>query len=446
MSSTPEPSPIKNLTTPLIKQIDKHQNKLLIPKQTHYLSSNNNFEIYLSGVSTKCGLMIGKGKVISQNEKEEKEEENKDYFQESTWPYFLKFTKENIPITLQKEEYIKLVSCGLQHLIIVTNFSKCYLFGDFIYGNNNYTGYGISENDYHFAQLLPFQMNDNTLQNQLNCKITDLDCGEQFAILKDELNRFWYCGKYGFGNGSNAMQFHFTQLNKGELKEINVIKKVVAGGRHVAVNVNDKFIYCIGNNYYNQLGTNRSNPNTEVLSTFSFVKADWNLDEKFNIQDLACAGNSTIVLTKCGKIFKTFQSNSILTEVPCNERILTIGTDWSNALFLSETGNIWSVGDYNEALGGSDNMKNYLFRTNNNYKEMKLFNGTGQTCFGVFNGREAIISDHSNTEKLISEFPVVNIKISGEITLVFCLKEGKLNNFQSKLFNVRGLFDIDFLF
>ncbi|KAL9648416.1 hypothetical protein ABK040_014037 [Willaertia magna] len=424
-------SSLTNLITPLITQIDKHQNKLLIPKQTHNFnfSSNNDFEIYLSGVSTKCGLMIGKGS-ITQNEEEEDKPILKDYFKESPWPYFLKFTRENIPITLQKEEYIKLVSCGLQHLIIVTNFSKCYLFGDISYEINDHR---------HFAQLLPFQMNDNTLQNQLNCKITNLDCGEQYVILKDELNRFWYYGRNSFGCGPNPVQFHFTQLNRGELKETDNIKKLVAGGRHAAVNVNDKFIYCIGNNYYYQLGTHRNGSNV-------FVKADWNLDEKYTIKMLECSGNSTIVLTTCGKLFKTYQSK-YLTLVNSNERILTIGTDWSNMFFLTAKGSIWRVGDRVDDLKEVDSIKINLFTKNNNYKDIKLFTGTSSSCFGMFNEKEAFISRNgSKTERLITNLPIINIKISGEIVLVFCSKEEKLSNIQSKLFNINGLFDIKLVF
>ncbi|KAL9647530.1 hypothetical protein ABK040_006888 [Willaertia magna] len=289
------------------KLIKDKINNLYIPVQHQVISQTAaDFEIYLSGQSIKGGLMLGKSIIIDGKEIDTSKTE--------ILPYFIKFTKENIPITLQYDEYVQFISCGLQHSVLATNYSKCYLFGDFKY-NMDFT-----ESGFHFALNLPFKINENTLYN-LPCKITHLDCGEQFVIIKDELNRFWFAGKSGFGNGENYF-FEFLQLNNGselqlDLTKSNNITKVVAGGRHAAICIDDKFIYAIGNNYHNQLGfgnsateTFSSSVNVGGIDGFSFVKFEWNLKEEYRVKDLTCSGNSTIILTKCGKVFKTMRSQS----------------------------------------------------------------------------------------------------------------------------------------
>ncbi|KAL9645406.1 hypothetical protein ABK040_002605 [Willaertia magna] len=425
---------LSSLTTPLKE--DEFQKNLLIPKEIKNTTiSSNTFEIYLSGKSTKCGLMIGKGDIENKIE---------DFYNESSWPYFIKFTRETVPIPLQNNEYVKFISCGLQHLVIATNLSKCYLFGDYLYGNNIYSGNKIKEQDYHYCFLLQF--------NKINTlRITHLDCGEQYVIVKDELNRFWYSGKNGFGEDYSETCFYsFIQLNSGELQLNETITKVVAGGRHAAICVDDKFIYTIGNNYFNQLGTNRSpvknkTKNEYEMCNYAFVKADWNEDGNYIVQELACSGNATVVLTKCGKIFKSSQSSQQFTLINnCQDKIIAIGTSWSEiVLATTESNKITLLGDYNEEfLETNDSIKSKLFGG----REMKLFSGTGDSeSFGSFVGNQVKIFKGSESVKIETQVPIKEIKFSGEIALIFCLKE-KTDVMQEKLFKTIGLFDIDFIF
>ncbi|KAL9656524.1 hypothetical protein ABK040_005286 [Willaertia magna] len=417
-------------------QIDELNNHLIIPtnKTNNYLYSSTDFEIYLSGISKKGGLMV----------------DNEKYCKERTFPYFIKFTKENIPIPLLNEEYVEFIRCGLQHLIIATNLSKCYLFGDFQFEDYN-------PNHLILGQQLLFKLNNGDLiNNQLNYKITHLDCGEQYVIVKDELNNFWFAGRTNFGNGHDIF-YEFNKLNGGQLlNDLNknsLITRVVAGGRHLAVCMNDQFIYTIGNNYYNQLGIKKKSeikiyPNVEVnnLNEMSFVKAEWNLNGEYKVKELTCSGNATIILTKCGRIFKTLQSQELLSQINLiNIPIITIGTEWNGALVLLQNNKFYKLSDYK-----SEYSENCFLIENANLMDIKLSTGTGSAdeMFACYTDNQVKFTEGSyevlispKTYELRTNLPIVHVQLSEEIYLVYCCKK-KVNEFQSKLFKTKGLTDI----
>ncbi|KAL9653683.1 hypothetical protein ABK040_009158 [Willaertia magna] len=408
---------------------------LIPPKINENFNHLNNFEIYLGGLSTKGGLMVG-------------EKLNYLFLNKSTFPKFLKFTKNNIP--LQKNENIKLVTCGLQHVVLITNNSKCYLYGDLKYGSykkDSNTKYGVKPEDLHFGTLLPFKMEDNKVYNQLECKITHVDSGEVFVIIKDELNRFWFCGKSDFGNGTTS--YEFFKLGNGELviDKDNVVTHLVAGGRHAVVCVNDRIIYTIGNNYNFQLGKDSK----LVHNSFDrFLKVNWNLEGKFLVKQIAACGGSTIILTKCGKIFKTVRStenNCALDYIPCVVPCNSIGSTWTKGYATSKSGNIYVIEDFgvNEAK--------FKFNTKGlNGEEIKLFSGNHSTfMLGLHTDNEVRITKFEDDEskEIVAVFrtdlPIVNAKMSEEIILIFCARKDTHLQ-QLKLFQIRGFKDINLMF
>ncbi|KAL9653164.1 hypothetical protein ABK040_006380 [Willaertia magna] len=399
---------------------DELNNQLLIPpnNKTNNHYSSTDFEIYLGGLSSRGGLMISDG--LDRKE---------------TWPYFIKFTKDNIPVPLQNKEYVEFIKCGLQHLVIVTNFSKCYLFGDFKYNLVNYK----------IITCQPILFKINSLPELLKYKITHLECGEQFTIVKDELNNFWYAGKSNFGS-VKEVYYDFTLLNGGQLlNDLNKnykITKVVAGGRHVAVCVNDQIIYTIGNNYSNQLGIKNKNTLLTVknlnLSDFCFMKAVWNLNGEYCVKELACSGSSTIILTKCGKIFKTFKNRELLTLMTnIVDQPITIGTEWEGATILLQNKKLL----YNDEIKDSTN----ILLENVNLQELKLSTGTCSTkeMFVCYSNNEVKFKKKDEIINLKTKLPILYVQLSSEIYLVFCKKNR--NEFQRKLFNAKGLVDIDFI-
>ncbi|KAL9652957.1 hypothetical protein ABK040_015472 [Willaertia magna] len=418
-----------------LKKDEKH--KLYIPDQkTNQKRTNDDFEIYLSEESEKGGLMLGKAINISGR--------RTTTYSTKIWPYFVKFTRENIPIPLQQDEYVEFISCGYQHLILATNHSKCYLFGDFNCSSDR-------EKGFHFGTNLPFKFKETV--SELSCKITHLDCGERFVIIKDEFNRFWFAGKTGFN-----YSYEFLQLDGGELDEdlnkFTKITKVVSGGNHVAICVDDKIIYTIGNNYNSQLGFGR-NSNRIVkysedvfdIKGFSFVKCEWNLNNEYQVKELVCSGNSTAILTKCGKLFKTMQTKDkamcsfqLINPISATMEVLTLGSQWSNVICLANDGNIYKIGDNDTDLQ-RDDFKKDLFFIKQNLNKLKLSQGTTTTYLGCHTENEVRISRQNGVVSLKTNLPVSHVKISGQIMLIFCLKK-QLNYLQSNLFKVDGLFDI----
>ncbi|KAL9641493.1 hypothetical protein ABK040_013417 [Willaertia magna] len=435
--------------------IDKQNNKLLIPNptttNTNSSSTNNNnqFEIYIGGSTLSGALMINSSSIINNDQNNKYPVSN-----EETWPYLIKFTRENISIPLQHDEYIKFISCGYNQLVVSTNFSKCYLFGFY------------HESIEQFCRLLPFKLSkndDNSLQNRLNCKITHLQCGEQFVILKDELDRLWYTGITRFGYSSLDESLNFTLLDLGdELKELliqnNKITKVVAGGRHAVICVNDYLIFTIGNNYYNQLGYGRNIKKIvdEVdISSYSdfFVKVNWNLDKNYKVKELICSGNETGVLTSCGKFFRTAEpfgdDNCSLKLIEIPKRIVTVGANWSNFFVMTEKkGYYYKTYKVYSSTFEKEEYQNPIFdhlKDKKNNTSMKLVSGTNSNDFcGLFNEREVRLMDKSIWKEIIvlkTELPIISVTSAYNVTVVFCKKE-LVCDMQRKLFKTKGLFDI----
>ncbi|KAL9648217.1 hypothetical protein ABK040_009221 [Willaertia magna] len=403
--------------------------QLIIPPSIRE-DNTNNFELYLSGYSTKGALMIGK-------------ELNHLYSRKSTWPKFLKFTQENIPIPLENDETIQLVSCGIQNVILVTNHSKCYLFGDFKFGSYFSSYCMIKEEDFHYGTLLPFRMNNSTVCDKLNCKITHLDSGETFSIIRDDYNRYWYCGKRNFTINQNVI-FEFRQLNNGELKLINneKVTHFVVGGKHAVVCVDETTIFTIGNNFSSQLGKG------QILldnSFDKFIKVNWNEDKQLLVKQVVANGSSTIILTKCGKIFSTITSlnNNICSfqEVisPFVEDFNYLGCSWGCGYITSKSGGIYPIDE-----------GRILNFTRIGGEEIKLFTGTNNSskAFGFYTDNEAQLFDNDYSFKVNSSIvktnlPIVYTKMSQELKLIFCARNNcKDLQFKLKLFKSHRYEDI----
>ncbi|KAL9645988.1 hypothetical protein ABK040_000428 [Willaertia magna] len=214
-------------------------------------------------------------------------------------------------------------------------------------------------------------MNDDNNLKNLDCKITHLVTAPYYIVLKDEFNRFWYCGKTDFGiqtynQNNKTIYYNFIQLNIGETlqqelnNKNNKITKVVTGDNHLMICINDKTIYGMGRNENCQLGIKTSlfdelDYNKDNINEFYFVKADWNENGEYTIKQLECSCDETIILTNCGKIFKSdwrhnnkfdflrgkytaFQSENTNGEKP-----IYIGVDCIELFFISETNKLFNV-------------------------------------------------------------------------------------------------------
>ncbi|KAL9641492.1 hypothetical protein ABK040_013417 [Willaertia magna] len=256
---------------------------------------------------------------------------------------------------------------------------------------------------------------------------------------------------------------NFTLLDLGdELKELliqnNKITKVVAGGRHAVICVNDYLIFTIGNNYYNQLGYGRNIKKIvdEVdISSYSdfFVKVNWNLDKNYKVKELICSGNETGVLTSCGKFFRTAEpfgdDNCSLKLIEIPKRIVTVGANWSNFFVMTEKkGYYYKTYKVYSSTFEKEEYQNPIFdhlKDKKNNTSMKLVSGTNSNDFcGLFNEREVRLMDKSIWKEIIvlkTELPIISVTSAYNVTVVFCKKE-LVCDMQRKLFKTKGLFDI----
>ncbi|KAL9651820.1 hypothetical protein ABK040_014465 [Willaertia magna] len=73
--------------------------------------------------------------------------------------------------------------------------------------------------------------------------------------------------------------------------------------RHLIICVNETTIYTIGQNYSSQLGIGKKFKNLFTTNKFKLVK--WNEKRKLLVKQIAECSSSTVILTKCNKIFIT---------------------------------------------------------------------------------------------------------------------------------------------
>ncbi|KAL9653564.1 hypothetical protein ABK040_000484 [Willaertia magna] len=453
----PPKETIADAKTLLFKQDQEHK-KLLIPQTiTNHTIANSDFEIYLGGMSTVGGLMIGSAIIINEEDENKK---YKNYKLDSTFPYFIKFTRENIPVPLQNDEFIEFIGSGARYLIIITNLLNCYLFGNFL---------TEGKLNYNFCKVLQFKINDNnTLQKKLNCKITHLVTAPQFIVLKDEFNRFWYCGKTNFGaysyyiNYSDIIYNEFIQLNIGDTlqqelnNENNKVTKIVTGETHVLICINNKFIYGIGNNKYSQLGVkqnetfNLNHTNLDCINKYNFVKADWNLNGEYTVKQLECSNDETIILTKCGKIFASTRHYywNTFKLIETTEKPIRIFIDCHNIRLLTENNQfLYMNGNYI----GEDYSNFYELVQENkqmNNKQIKFGKALGiesaKKWSAMYCDKDIyFMKDNKDLITLRMDWEITSVCISGEINLIFCFKK-KSNLFKQILFSsAKELSDID---
>ncbi|KAL9646139.1 hypothetical protein ABK040_008016 [Willaertia magna] len=430
---------------------------VIIPQIQNYGNSsiNDDFEIYLGGYNDTGALLL-----------------SKDYYESKfNQSYLFKFTKQNIPIPLQDNETIQFVDIGLQFTILLTNLNKCYLFGDFYFGDKN--------PHFNFFQL-KIKINENQIVDTFPNKITFLQCGEQFVIVKDESNTFYYCGipRFGIGDTRNqSVLYHFIQLNKGHLQTLqngkDKITHIATGGRYFVCIVNNRTLYGIGANSEDQLGipsesdyfrenevdlslqTTSMEQTEETLKKFYFLKSLWNEDNYYKVDKLTCSGNNTLILTTNNTLLSTSieqnkkqHSFQIIPVATTLGKIINMAGLWYSTFFLFEDGSIHSLSSYFPSSSRSNNLFfKKLIIPINNFTVRNISKGIDDVAFVYNNDTAGYFTSKNGLQWSLNvcDKEINNCKVASKHFCIFFKtneKQKSKKKMQEKLFKTNGFYDI----
>ncbi|KAL9645744.1 hypothetical protein ABK040_003476 [Willaertia magna] len=399
--------------TELVEEREANGNTLLISTNKINANGPNDFEIYLSGSSQRGALLT-----------------RKDYSKD-IWPKYFKYTRENIPVPLNSDETIEFISCGVDHVVIVTNYSKCYLFGD--YKSTSSTKKRVPE-DKHYCFPLNFKMNDFTKYSRLPGKITHLVSGMYFTILTDNLNRVWYSGNTGTDHlRSDKCIYEFVQLkinNEKEFLEPNRITHCVSGDQYAVFCVNEQLLF-----------TTEKECNGVWKGPISEIsKVDWNDDKQYFVKEVACSMSFTVVLTKCGKLFMSkhwFKELSFVKLTGSNFQINHIVSSYYNIFLIRDDNVIFE-------LTQSKTLRKYYTLKEVIHDHVYFCSSNNGYWLNYFCGNKCYTITHPSQQEIIltTGMSINSTKVSGSMCVIFCKKK---QNFGKCLLENKNFIDINVL-
>ncbi|KAI9294851.1 RCC1/BLIP-II [Neoconidiobolus thromboides FSU 785] len=260
-------------------------------------------------------------------------------------------------LELKDIEY-KSIASGFQHGLISfekkeKNFSK--QFGLFSFGLNTRGQLGLNrtseEFDYGLIKDLPIG------------KISSIQCGREHSIVKIE-NENGESSVFATGSSNNGQlgmegsklrdnQRIVNYSMKFQKINLNDIKLITCGLDHTALVTKDNNIYTMGWGSDGQLGLGESPPKNKYLPT----KIPYFNENKHNIIKISSCNDCTLALNDQGKVFSWGNSeygqggqgqiiDRILEplSINFNEKIIDIASGGSFSLFLTENGQVFTVG------------------------------------------------------------------------------------------------------
>src|SRR5436853_551799 len=253
------------------------------------------------------------------------------------------YNKEQLINLCQSSSYIKNMSTGDLHSLILTNTGQIYVFG-----SNEYGQLGLSDNiDKNVPTLIP----------NLN-QIVQIAAGFYHSLALSDIGQI-----YAFGHndsGQLGLRDHRDRNILSLITKLNHMIQIAAGSRHSLVLSNNGQIYACGNNYNGQLG----------LGHYDDRDIPTLIHNLINIKQIVAGAHYSLVLLNTGQIYAFGNNNygrlglgdndnrNIPSLIPNLINIVQITAGAYQSLVLSNTGQIYAFG-YNNAgqlgLGDNDN-------------------------------------------------------------------------------------------
>jgi alpha-tubulin suppressor-like RCC1 family protein len=284
---------------------------------------------------------------------------------------------------------IKLLNCGDNYTILVTDNNEVLAVGDNCFGQ---LGLNHNDNVYSFQRVI------------LNCigNIEEIACGSNHIIIRTDQHELFGSGMNHSGQlgiNSTIDQWNFIRINGTEMKNSpeqttifgKNISQIACGDNHTVLLTEDHSIYATGSNHHGQIGIS----DVDMVQTFHKVMLGPTLKSK-SIKHIACGDLFTIVLTECGRVLScgsnswgalglgliqycnTFQQAIDIPQTTVVKDILNNGSVSESLFLLTEENEFLVCGNnkFGQLSLGDCNNRNMI-------QKMELSLEDGQHVYGI---------------------------------------------------------------
>ena len=230
---------------------------------------------------------------------------------------------------IDKQIYIKKISCGEAHSVALAKNGNVYSWG---FGSNGQLGLGFCEDSFELGKGLVMSRRMIPEKAKID-KIKDIQCGKTFTMFINEENKLLACGN----NDLNQLGFQFDKKNKNyKCNDLSIptlidflttfkVKKIACGEGHCLAIIDDTIskIQCLwswGNNKFGQIGQGSL---TKIgLPKPINLLSDYNYNNKCDFEEISCGGFHSLCLIKYKKninwIFDDYEKKICKTIDECD--------------------------------------------------------------------------------------------------------------------------------
>lgn len=320
------------------------------------------------------------------------------------WGNFCGIHKSVHPIQIPFLTNISIISCGYDHLGLITNEKELFL-----YGRNNKgqcaVSHSVSKQSGDLVRtptLVTFdrfandsdydEINTDYPSNYMksDMRFSSVHCGKQFtfAITDDRLSLFASGvndnGQIGLGMRTlDRFKMYRVPLPKG------TIDNIYSGAQHVFVKLTDGRLFAFGNNNFGQLATGD-------LYNELFPKY---IETKDNVRSVSCGMGHTAFLLEDGRILTVgrglegqlgYKSKQNMkpqeVKIPGEDKFDYISCGYSHTVAVSNKGNVYTWGNGlisdNVAYGGLSPIRTYIPKPDEHVPKLLLSIQDYESCDG----------------------------------------------------------------
>lgn len=238
----------------------------------------------------------------------------------------LNYTK--FPVKMQNLPPIAMVSCGEEHIGIVTEDGDLYTGGNNQYGQ---TGHRYNTSDQLFERILQIPA------------VKMVSCGEEhtaFVTRDGDLYTFGHC--YGGKLGNGIADLGSVVIKPRRIENIPPVEMVSCGAHHTAIVCENGDLYTFGNSEYGKLGNG-------IIDHFINVTVPQKVENLPPIKMVSCCRPHTTVVSREGELYAFGDLANMTVGTPQRINNLPpvkmVSGGSSHTAVVCENGNLYTFGD-----------------------------------------------------------------------------------------------------
>ena len=207
---------------------------------------------------------------------------------------------------------VKLLACGANHTILVTQDNEMYSCGGNMFGE---CGLGHSHDAHEFQKV---ELDSGIDNEKSEFIIEQVSCGSEHSFIRTRNHELWSCGQnyagqLGLGTMNNESRFQKVSLELQENesdavsrnnRDVIELKQVSCGDNHTVLLTMNNEIWTCGSNIHGALGTESHSEMRKVSDIVAkFMKLNVHSMIGRPIESIYCGETHTVLLTKDGMLY-----------------------------------------------------------------------------------------------------------------------------------------------